>query len=321
MSITIPDDIRYNRRDYTIGNVIELDDSMLGDNPRDNPIFVLMLKYIVSPFSTNNYNDIEDNLKHFLNVPLMVDIANSDEDVEFNEEEYRKHITYAKKKLLGLTAETLLEYLLPYAGDTKSLKYILEKGGLLEEGKKTLVSEFKTEIGTDHLLSAHSKGIQSKKIWQAADKRIPYEPALDDINEILTKDKKNKNMYITVKIDEEPIGIKIGRATLDRMKSTYIIDINFEGLFEKLFTDAGIRPISRRHKEKPKDEKVRTPEPFEGTEAMREALDRSKSVKKALIAILKEDDVQSNFDSLPFKTYNPIAHKKISLDNEKMKIV
>ena len=111
MPITIPDDIRYNRRDYTIGNVIELNDSMLGDNPLNNPIFVLMLKYIVSPFSTNDYNDIEDNLKYFLNIPLMVDIANSDEDVEFNEEEYRKHITYAKKKLLGLTAETLLEYL------------------------------------------------------------------------------------------------------------------------------------------------------------------------------------------------------------------
>ena len=40
MPITIPEDIRYNRRDYTIGNVIELDDSMLGDDPRNNPIFV-----------------------------------------------------------------------------------------------------------------------------------------------------------------------------------------------------------------------------------------------------------------------------------------
>tara|TARA_R100000656_G_scaffold16124_2_gene15387 strand:+ start:19 stop:1947 length:1929 start_codon:yes stop_codon:yes gene_type:complete len=321
MPITIPDDIRYNRRDYTIGNVIELNDSMLGDNPLNNPIFVLMLKYIVSPFSTNDYNDIEDNLKYFLNVPLMVDIANSDEDVEFNEEEYRKHITYAKKKLLGLTAETLLEYLLPYAGDTKSLKYILEKGGLLDEGKKTLVSEFKTEIGTDHLLSAHSKGIESKKIWQAADKRIPYEPALDDINEILTEKGKNKNMYITTKVEEEPTIIKIGKANLDRMKSTYIIDISFEGLFEKLFTDAGIRPISRREREKPKKKKPSDPTPLHGTDAMREALDRSKSVKKALIAILKEDDEQSKYDSLPFKVYNPTAHKNISLDNESMKIL
>ena len=198
MPITIPEDIRYNRRDYTIGNVIELDDSMLGDDPRNNPIFVLMLKYIVSPFSTNDYNDIEDNLKHFLNVPLMEDIANSDEDIEFTTSEYKKHVQYAKDKLLGLTAETLLEYLLPYVGDTKSLKYILEKGGLLEEGKKVLVSEFKTEIGTDHLLSAHSKGIESKKIWQAADRKIPYKPALDEINEILTEDGQEKNKYITI---------------------------------------------------------------------------------------------------------------------------
>ena len=95
MPITIPEDIRYNRRDYTIGNVIELDDSMLGDDPRNNPIFVLMLKYIVSPFSTNDYNDIEDNLKHFLNVPLMEDIANSDEDIEFTTSEYKKHVQFA----------------------------------------------------------------------------------------------------------------------------------------------------------------------------------------------------------------------------------
>ena len=155
MPITIPEDIRYNRRDYSVGNVIELDDSMMGEDPRKNPMFILMLKYIVSPFSTNDYNEIEDNLRYFLNVPLMQEIANSDEDIEFVESEYKKHIVYAKDKLLGLTAETLLEYLLPYVGDTKSIKYILEKGGLLEEGKRLLVSELKTELGTDHFLSAH----------------------------------------------------------------------------------------------------------------------------------------------------------------------
>ena len=322
MAITIPDDIRYNRRDYTIGTVIELDESMLGDNPLDNPIFVLMLKYIVSPFSTNDYNDIEDNLKHFLNIPLMVDIANSDEDVELNEEEYRKHIIYAKDKLLALRAETLLEYLLPYAGDTKSLKYILEKGGLLDEGKATLVDEFKTELGRDHLLSAHTKGIDSKKIWQAADKKIPYLPALDDINEILTEDGKEKNAYIKVNVSEEPITIKLGKAKLNRVKSTYVVDINFEGLFGKLFEEAGIKPISRSNRAPEIEKPSRAPDPFEGTEAMREALERGKNIKKSLVMILKEEGIEVvDFDSLPFKTYNPIAHKNISINNKQMKIL
>ena len=322
MPITIPEDIRYNRRDYTIGNVIELDDSMLGDDPRNNPIFVLMLKYIVSPFSTNDYNDIEDNLKHFLNVPLMEDIANSDEDIEFTTSEYKKHVQYAKDKLLGLTAETLLEYLLPYVGDTKSLKYILEKGGLLEEGKKVLVSEFKTEIGTDHLLSAHSKGIESKKIWQAADRKIPYKPALDEINEILTEDCQEKNKYIKVKVSEEPTKIKIGKGTLNRTKSIYTIDINFEHLFEKLFEEAGIQPVSTKSKEKEtEDEKEPTFVPLEGTEAMREALDRSRSLDDTddeVEKILKED---VDFSSLPQNIYNPTAHKSISLSSEQMNIL
>ena len=58
MSIIIPDDIQYNRRDYSIGDALELNDGMMGSQPERHPLFKLMLKYIASPFSDNNYDEI-----------------------------------------------------------------------------------------------------------------------------------------------------------------------------------------------------------------------------------------------------------------------
>ena len=78
-------------------------------------------------------------------------------------------------------------------GDTDNLKWTL-KHGLLDVGKTLKVEEVNTDIGTDHLLSAHSKGIESKQIYQAGDKGEAYKPALDDINEILSDEEVNSNL-------------------------------------------------------------------------------------------------------------------------------
>ena len=92
MSITIPDDIRYNGRSYDIGEVIELEDSMMGSQPEHHPLFKLMLQYLASPFSDNNYDRIEDVLLHFLNPSFLTRLSERDSDVIFDEEEYRKHV-------------------------------------------------------------------------------------------------------------------------------------------------------------------------------------------------------------------------------------
>ena len=184
MAITIPDDIRYNGRSYDIGEVIELEDSMMGSQPEHHPLFKLMLQYLASPFSDNNYDRVEDVLLHFLNPSFLTRLSERDSDVIFDEEEYRKHVDYAWSKLNKLKVDKLIQLLMDYVGDKKQLKTVLSQG-LLKEGKDTIVSEINTELGTDHILSAHTKGIESKKIFQAADKGKRYEPALDLINDIL----------------------------------------------------------------------------------------------------------------------------------------
>ena len=60
MTITIPESVRYSNRDYDVGTVIELDDSKKGDID-NHPLFTLMLQFIASPFSDENFDDVEDN--------------------------------------------------------------------------------------------------------------------------------------------------------------------------------------------------------------------------------------------------------------------
>ena len=318
MSITIPDDIRYNRRDYSIGDVLELNDSMLGEDPQEHPIFKLMLHYIASPFSTNDYNTIEDNLKYFLDIPFMTNIANTDKDMEFDEDEYKKHIDYANDKLMELTIEQLLNHLIPYVGETDNLKWTL-KHGLLDVGKNVKVEEINTEIGTDHLLSAHSKGIESKKIFQAGDKKKRYEPALDDINEILSDEKGDANRYIKVEVNTpQKIKIHLPKAKKPSTyeETIYTIDIDFEALFEKLYMDANIRPTGKypkRYKQEEEQPTSQSTSQEDKDAALQEALDRSKKVKKSLMSILqKEEDYE-------FDEYKP--HPDIQLDDDDKRIL
>ena len=209
MSIIIPDDIQYNRRDYSIGDALELNDGMMGSQPERHPLFKLMLKYIASPFSDNNYDEIEDNLLYYLDSSFVMRLAERDSDVVIPDEEtYERHINYAWEQLQRLSTEQLFNHLMNYVGDTKQLKLALTQG-LLDEGKNTLIQDINTKMGTDHLLSAHTKGIESKKIFQAADKGAKYEPALDIINDILTGEDGTQNKYMKIMFaDGGKLGIK-----------------------------------------------------------------------------------------------------------------
>tara|TARA_B100001113_G_scaffold353855_1_gene360646 strand:+ start:16661 stop:18439 length:1779 start_codon:yes stop_codon:yes gene_type:complete len=247
MDITIPTGIRYNSRDYSLTEVIELDSSMRGDSPENHPLFKMMLRYLASPFSDNDYDAIEDNLLHILNPAFMRQLSERDSDIVLDEDEYREHINYAWKKLQELTTEELLRHLLNYVGDTKQLKTVLSQG-LLEQGKKTKVGEINTELGTDHVLSAHTKGIESKKIFQAGDKKIPYKPALELINEML-EDEVNQGEYVEVEITTKRVRLSLpnGNKKVDFTESVYSIDINFKKLFGKLFENEGIAPIKKSY--------------------------------------------------------------------------
>ncbi len=249
MSIIIPDDIQYNRRDYSIGDALELNDGMMGSQPERHPLFKLMLKYIASPFSDNNYDEIEDNLLYYLDSSFVMRLAERDSDVVIPDEEtYERHINYAWEQLQRLSTEQLFNHLMNYVGDTKQLKLALTQG-LLDEGKNTLIQDINTKMGTDHLLSAHTKGIESKKIFQAADKGAKYEPALDIINDILTGEDGTQNKYMKIMFaDGGKLGIKhkikLPHGKPIGLGATEItIDIDFEELFNTLFENAGIQPV------------------------------------------------------------------------------
>ena len=255
MTITIPDDIRYNGRSYDIGEVIELEESMMGSQPEHHPLFKLMLQYLASPFSDNDYDRVEDVLLHFLNPSFLTLLSERDSDVIFDEEEYKRHVNYAWKKLQGLQVDKLIHLLMDYVGNKDQLKMVLNQG-LLDEGKSTIVSEINTELGTDHILSAHTKGIESKKIFQAADKGKRYDPALDLINDMLgdtEEDGLKQSEYVTVDITKQKNKIQLPktRKKVSVQEQLYTIKIDFEALFHKLFENEGILPISKRGKDPP----------------------------------------------------------------------
>ena len=252
MAITIPDDIRYNGRSYDIGEVIELEESMMGSQPEHHPLFRLMLQYIASPFSDNNYDRVEDILLHFLNPSFLTRLSERDSDVIFDEEEYRKHVEYAWSKLNAIQVDKLIQLLMDYVGDKKQLKTVLSQG-LLKEGKETLVSEINTELGTDHILSAHTKGLETKKIFQAADKGEKYMPALDLINDILKDEEVKQSEYVSVEVAQEDTKIQLPktRKKVSVTEQIYTIRIDFESLFYKLFENEGILPISKRGRDPP----------------------------------------------------------------------
>ena len=226
MAITIPESVRYSNRDYDIGTVIELDDSKKGDID-NHPLFELMLQFIASPFSDENFDDIEDNLKYFLNAGFMAKAAEQDKDIIFDEAEYREHVKFAWNAIQKLSTEDLLLKLRQYVGNYDQITRTLDSG-LLDEGKKVLISEINEEIPTDHLLSAHTKGIESKKIFQAADKKAKYMPALERVN---------KHIKVDIKSTEQvKINLPRSKHPMTLNQKTYVIDIDFEEIFNELFT-------------------------------------------------------------------------------------
>lgn len=319
MSITIPETVRYSSRDYDIGTVIELDDSKKSDID-NHPLFKLMLQFIASPFSDENYDDIEDNLKYFLKPSFMAKAAEQDSDIIFDEDEYREHVNYAWDALQKLTAEELLLKLRQYVGNYEQINAALDSG-LLDEGKSVKISEVNEEIQTDHLLSAHSKGIESKKIFQAADKKVKYPPALKKVKKYTTIEVSNKTpTKISLPRSKHPM-------TLDQQ--SYIINVDFEGLFNELFMEAGINPMPI------KGGQQSTPKPRSSTQssqdtqdALEEAMAQAKKVKKSLEFILKEETEDDKlhgekegeeYDYTRIQSYK--THKDFQLNDEAEELV
>jgi len=317
MDINIPVTIRYNRRDYTVGQKLELDSSMRGGDVDNHPLFKLMLQYICSPFSDNNYNDIEDDLNYFLSPNFMNKVAEEDRDLDFDEDEYKLHVEYAWKAIQELSTAELLEKLKPYVGNYEQIERALSgESGLTDEGKTTKVSAVNTEIGTDHIMSSHTKGVESKKIWQASDKQVSYEPALERINDDPTK--TGGNRYFTIEVGNKTptkIPLRYGTHKATFQEQEYVIEIDFQRIMEKLFEEAGIAPEVLRGRKG--DVKVTPPKDTQGSrnnteQALEEAMEQARKIKKSLELIIKEENMPEDeikeddeYDYSNIKTYKP----------------
>ena len=315
MDINIPVTIRYNRRDYTIGQKLELDSNMRSGDVDNHPLFKLMLKYICSPFSDNDYNNIEDDLIYFLRPNFMNKVAEADKDIDFDEQEYKAHIKYAWAALEELSSEELLVKLRPYVGNYEQIQRALSgESGLTNEGKSTKVSAVNTEIGTDHLMSSQTKGVESKKIWQASDKQARYEPALERINKT---DNEGKRFFTIETGSKEPVKLPLrwGTHKATFQEQIYNIRIDFKRIMLTLFEEAGIDPEVLRgnrgdiESTPPKDKE----EGRQNTDqALEEAMQQAKKIKKSLELIIKEADMPEDeikeddkYDYNNVNVYNP----------------
>jgi hypothetical protein len=249
MPITIVEDINHNNRLYNIGR-LELTNSDLSGDVDKHPLGKLLLKYIASPFTTNDYNDVEDNLLYFLNPTFVETLSESDSEVMFDKKEYLKHLTFIKDKFFNLTVESLLRIIAnDYAGSQKrEVNMALSETGLTDKGKLVLLKDINTELGTDHVLSAHIKGLKSKKIVQAADKNVKYTPALERVTlqNLLVEDEELINEeFITVNVvnsGKTKIELPTSNKKVSFSEHSVSIEIDFLKLFNILFEEVGIKP-------------------------------------------------------------------------------
>ena len=303
MPITIVEDIGYNNRNYNIGQLTLTDSDLNAQTLDDHPLGRLVLKYLASPISTENYDDIEDNLLYFLKPSFIETLSEEDSEVKFDKEEYLQHLAIIKDKLFAMTMEELLTIIANnYAGaNKKEVSMALSQTGLTDKGKAVTLEDINTELGTDHVLSAHTTGIEGKKIYQAASQRFKYEPALDRINDLLEKIEDNDpDKYFKLEILENVSKTKIKLPGSEKLQSfnesKIMLEINFEALFHTLFEEAGINPTSNKLNKA--DEITRTKEyiPKYEMNSNEETIIHKLNLKREMNAVI--DEYKNSYNEL-----------------------
>jgi len=109
--VVIPSTIihRGNSVPSVFGERIILDEGSMTEK-WDHPIFRAVVKYLFAPIEgKNEFSNIERNLDDFLSVSYMKTAAEQTDGMDFNEEEYRKHINFVWTELQALTLGDLLK--------------------------------------------------------------------------------------------------------------------------------------------------------------------------------------------------------------------
>tara|TARA_R110002050_G_scaffold93608_1_gene195450 strand:- start:1338 stop:3140 length:1803 start_codon:yes stop_codon:yes gene_type:complete len=221
-------------RDYSLGSSnIALDESDVG---RNNDLFKLMIKYLVSPSTADDFINIERNLKYYLDYEFMQKASEQMSDFEWDREEYKGYVNDAWKTLSDLAVIDFLEEEVVKklkitkrhkSFTTDDLKYAISniKGVDLTVKDYLNSGDFATILGTSR---ASKKGRKIRSIAQA---KSIYTDALDEIND-----------YISIKKEKEQQINAGGYSNVPGNKITYEITVNTKKMFTKIFKDAGIDP-------------------------------------------------------------------------------
>jgi len=186
----IPGTIRYDGTEYTIGSEpIVIDSADLSGDLLDNDIALLMLKYIVAPFSPKNFTNITKNLKHFLNWTLLED-AQDENDMEFSAVEYEQFVKDTWRQIEELTPEQFYKYTKGFASGTgDSDPYVALMTNLSDKAKTMQMKDVFEKIGYEWLASAHK--VKSKKgteLYVAGENVLPYRKALKEVDTLFNVD-------------------------------------------------------------------------------------------------------------------------------------
>ena len=188
--IRIPGTIRYDGREYTIGSEpIVVDSADISGDLLDNDIALLMLKFIVAPFSQKNFTNVTKNLKHFLNWTLLED-AENENDMEFSAVEYEQFVKDTWKQIEELTPEQFYKYTKGFAsgkGDRDPYDALMTN--LSDKAKTMQMKDVFDKIGHEWLASAHKlKGKKGTELYVAGENVLPYKKALKEIDALFSID-------------------------------------------------------------------------------------------------------------------------------------
>jgi len=249
--IRIPATFRYNQKDYSVGSKpLELDANSIGGEALDNPLTVLMFKYIAAPFSTKNYATVQQNLKHFLNVDLLQEASEENDDMEYNLAEYQRYIEDAWNSIQKMKTEEFLSNLRPFISSAKAdLEQFDDlRQGMSEKANDSLMLDILTKLGQAWIMSAHTMtGEAGTKLQVAGEGKIPYGPAMEQISSKMETKKDKRGKDITTDSlkgtiheglkanDYKYIKLEVYETEINEYKSARWIKITVD--FDKLFAD------------------------------------------------------------------------------------
>ena len=202
------------------------------ENSKNNPLFKLMVKFLIAPVSLKQNLNAEKYSKIYLNADKMELVAKENSGIRFNKKTYQKFIDSAWNLLSEISIKDFLEEILskqyhgiiPKDGKSKediAIKTFKEIKDDLTQPSITLNqyvqrNEFVSEVAFT------SGNVNTSLLWESASNNKPYSVALQKII-------NNVDDYSKIDV------IKTNNAV-----NSITIDLEIGKLMEEMFKEAGL---------------------------------------------------------------------------------